>query len=784
MYTAVRMLARRPAFSLLAVLTLALGITATTVVFSLAYGMLLSPLPYANASRLVLLWEYDRASHDDPGENFGPVTTVAPADLSLWQQKTRTLERLDGLTFGFFSITQGASPTEVIGGRVTPGFFANIGVRPLLGRTIAPGDPDDVAVLGYTLWQTQYGGDRGIVGRQILLGGAKHTVIGVTPRDFFFYMREFALWTPLPAPQTGRRGRPLMGVGLLRPGVTAARAQAEFDGLGGQLDNHRSVRVKSLRAQYSRFFSPTLLVLLVSVAFLLLIACANVAGLLLARATEREHEMAVRAALGATRAQLVRQMLSENLVLAVAAGITGLVAAQFLVPLARTLLPLKLPIPLPGVEQIAVSVPVLLFGLAVSVATVLVFGILPAFRSSAAAGLGARSTSPGGGPRRFLDALVVAELALSVVLLTGAGLAMRSVYTLYHGTGFRAGHILTFRTPTSGLPPQRLASFYQDVLERLRALPGVRTAAVAYGLPGGGGNGASPVLREGGSADPKDAVQAGVNPVSGEFFDAFSIPLLAGRTFTAQDAAGSQHVAILSAGLARKLFPGEDPLGRRVRIGGQPADRWLLVAGVAADVRPLLAEAPQPTLYRPFTQDTPGAIGFVLRTAGPPLVMAPAAERVVWQISPGQPITYMGALENDLDQQGFRERLSAIGIGWFAGFGLLLAAVGVYGLMGYVVRQRLQEFGVRAAMGATARDLVVLVLRRGAVLIAAGLLLGAAASLALTRVLKNVLYGIGAIDAPALLGAAALLAVVALAACYFPARKAGTVDAMSVLRSQ
>jgi putative ABC transport system permease protein len=783
MFTAVRLLSRRPAFSLLAVLTLALGITATTVVFSLAYGMLLSPLPYANTARLVLLWQFDRASHDDPGENFGPVTTVPPAELSLWQQKTRTLERLDGLTFGFYSITQGASPTEVIGGRVTPGFFAGLGVRPLLGRTIGPGDPDDVAVLGYTIWQTQYGGDRGIVGRQILLGSAKYTVVGILPREFFFYMREFALWTPLPALQPGRRARPLMGVGLLRPGVTASQAQAEFDGFAAQPQN-RGIRVLSLRAQYSRFFSPTLLVLLVSVGFLLLIACANVAGLLLARATEREHEMAVRSALGATRAQLVRQMLSENLVLAVAAGITGLVAAQFLVPLARTLLPLKLPIPLPGAEQIAVSLPVLLFGLAVSVATVLLFGIVPAFRSSAVSGLGARSTSPGAGPRRFLDALVVAELALSVVLLTGAGLAMRSVYTLYHGTGFRADHILTFRTPTSGIPPQRLLSFYQDVLDRLRALPGVRTAAVAYGLPGGGTNGGSTVFREGGSSDPKDAVQAGVNQVSGPFFDAFSIPLLAGRTFSTQDSAASPNVAILSAGLARKLFPGVDPLGRRVRIGGQPPDRWLLVAGVAADVRPLLSEAPQPTIYRPFTQDTPGAIGFVLRTVAPPLTMASAAERTVWQVSPGQPITYLGALENDLDQQGFRERLSAIGIGWFAGFGLLLAAVGIYGLMGYVVRQRLKEFGVRAAIGATARDLVILVLRRGAVLILAGLLLGATASLALTRLLKKVLYGVGPIDARSLIGAALLLALVAIAACYFPARKAGTVDPMSVLRSQ
>ncbi|HWC96551.1 MAG TPA: ABC transporter permease [Candidatus Sulfopaludibacter sp.] len=783
MRTTLRMMSRRPGFSLLAGLTLALGITAATVVFSLAYGMLLSPLPYANAARLVLVWEFDRTSHNDPGEDFGPVTTIAPQNLNLWRQKTATLARLDGLTFGFFSITQGASPTEVIGGRVTPGFFAGLGVTPLLGRTLAPGDPDDVVVLGHSFWRTQYGGDRAIVGRQVLLAGAKYTVIGVLPPQFFFYMREFALWTPLPAPQPGRRVRPLMGVGLLRPGVTQAQAQTEFEALASRLEGHRGVRVMSLRAQYSRFFRPTLMVLLASVGLLLLIACANVASLLLARATEREQEMAIRAALGATRRRLVSQLLGENLVLALFADAAGVLAAWFLIPLARTLLPLKLPVPIPGVEEIGLSAPVLLFSLTATLATVLIFGLAPAFRA-ATAGLGARSTSPGAAQRRFLDAIVVAELALSVVLLTGAGLAMRSVYSLFHATGFRADHILTFRTPTAGLAPERLNAFYQDVLEHLRTLPGVRTAAAAYNFPGGGGNGTAPIFVEGGSIDPKEAGQAGVNPVSGEFFDAFSIPLLSGRTFSTRDTPGAPEVAILSAGLARKLFPGADSVGRRVRIGDQAGNRWLVVAGIVGDVRPLLSDTLQPMIYRPFTQDPPGATGFVLRTAGPPLDLAAAAQREVWRIRPGQPITYVDALEDDLDQQGFRERLSAIGIGWFAGFGLLLAAVGIYSLMAYVVKQRLKEFGVRVAIGATATDLVILVFRRGAALVGVGLLLGLAASLLLARMLKSLLYGVGSIDAPSLLASSLLLAAVAFAACYGPARKAGLVDPMTVLRGE
>jgi len=792
MRTAFRTLARRPGFSLLAATTLALGIAAATVVFSFAYGVLLSPLPYSNAKHLMLLWEFDRTSRRDPGAELGlPIATVPPADLVAWQRQTRTLERLDGLTFGFYSIREGASPTEVIGGRVTPGFFTTVGVRPLLGRTFATGDPSDVVVLGYGLWQTQYGGDRSIVGRQIMLGDGKYTVLGVLPPQFFFYIREFALWTPLEIRPNDRQSRPLMGVGLLRQGASRTEAQAEFDAIASRLETHfpatnknRGARVVSVREQYSRFFRPTLGVLLASVGFLLLIACANVASLLLARATEREREMAIRAALGATRRQIVRQLLVESLVLALLAEAAGVATALVLVPLARTLLPMKLPIPLPGVEEITVSAPVLLFSTVASLATVLLFGLAPAVRSSTA-NLGARASSPGVAHKRFLDAIVVGELAVSVLLLTGAGLTMRSVYALYHDMGFRADHVLTFRTPTGrNTPPQRLVRFYQDVLDRVQGLQGVRAAAAAYNIPGGGGFGRSAVFAEGADVDPTDAVKAGANLVSGEFFGALDIPLIAGRTFASQDRADSTNVAILSAGLARKLFAGADAIGRRVRIDGQPPDRWLTVVGIAGDVRPMLSENFAPTIYCQFMQDPPGAIGFVVKTAGPPLDMATTIERAVWEISPGQPITYVGTLENDLDEQGYRERLSAIGLGWFAGLGLVLASIGMYGLIAYVVKQSVREFGIRLAIGATANDVITLVLRRGVVLIASGLVLGVGASLLLTRVLKSVLYWVKAIDALAFFIAAVLLAGIGLAACYVPARKAGAVDPMTVLRSE
>jgi predicted permease len=791
MFRAVRTLAHRPGFTLLAATPLALGIAAATVVFSFAYGMLLSPLPYANAKRLMLLWEFDRTSREDPGANLGPITTVPPADLVAWQRQSRTLERLDAVTFGFYSIRQGASPTEVIGGRVTRGFFATVGVQPLLGRTFAPGDPAGVVVLGYEIWQKQYGGDRSIVGRQVMLGDGNYTVLGVLPPQFFFYMREFALWTPLDIRPDDRRSRPLMGVGLLRRGATAPEAQAELDAIAGRLESefpatnkNRGARLVGLREQYSRFFRPTMGVLLTSVGLLLLIACANVASLLLARAIEREREIAIRVALGATRPRIVRQLLAENLVLALFAGIAGVAIAFVIVPLARSLLPMRLPIPLPGIDQIAVGMPVLLFSTAVSMTAVLLFGLAPAVRSATAT-LGTRAASPRVGQRRFLDAIVVAELAISVFLLTGAGLTMRSVYALYHDLGFRTDHVLMFRTPVGGnTPPPRLVRFYQDVIDRVRSLHGVRGAAAAYGLPGGGIDGQSAVFAEGGNTNPKDAAKAGVNLVSGEFFGVLEIPLIAGRTFSPRDRADSSSVAILSAGLARALFVGADPMGRRVRIDGQPPGRWLSVVGVAGDVRPMFSASAAPTIYRPFTQDAPGAIGFIVKTGGEPVDMFLTIERAVWQVSPSQPITYLETLGGDLDQQGFRVRLSAIGLGWFAGFGLVLALIGMYGLIGYVVKQSVREFGIRLALGATPNDVVALVLRRGIVLIASGLLLGMGASILLTRVLAGVLYGVKAIDAPAVFVAALSLAGIGLAACYAPARKAAAVDPMLVLRGE
>ncbi|MFN7993747.1 MAG: ABC transporter permease [Bryobacteraceae bacterium] len=623
MRSALRMFLRRPGFSLLAAGTLALGIAAATVVFCFVHGVMLSPLPYSNPARLMLLWEFDRASQHDPGEDLGPVNTIPPADFAELGRQSHSFEKLDALTFGFYAIRQGANPTEVIGGRVTPGFFSTLGVQPLLGRTFSANDPPDVAVLGYGLWQSQYGGDRAVVGRQVVLGDRNYTVLGVLPPEFFFYLRDFALWTPLEIRPNDRQSRPAMGVGLLRSGISAAQAQAEFDGIAARLaaaspdtNRNRGIKILGVRDQYSRFFRQPLGVLLISVAFLVLIGCANVASLLLARAAEREREIAIRTALGATRRQIVRQLLAENLVIAALADAAGIAMALVLLPLARTLLPLQLPVPLPGIENITVGLPVLLFTTVVSVGSVLIFGLAPSVRA-ASPNPGARASSPRAAQTRFLDGIVVAELGLSVLLLTGAGLTMRSVYGLYRHMGFHADHVLTFRTPVGAkVPPQRLVQFYRSVLEGVSRIQGVHRAAAAYNMPAEGLSGQAPVVAEGGNPDPQQVVKAGANVVSGDFFRTLEIPLLAGRTFTPEDGPDSPEVAVVSAMLARKLFSHVDPIGRRIRTNGRSPERWLTVVGVAGDVRPMLAETPIPMIYRPFTQTPPGAIGFV---AGPRL---------------------------------------------------------------------------------------------------------------------------------------------------------------------
>jgi putative ABC transport system permease protein len=798
MRATLRRLNKRPGFTALACCTLGVGIAAITIVFSLVYGILLSPLPYADPGRLAFLWEYDRTNSSRPGAALGVADTVLVPDFFEWKQQTHAFQQLEASTIAFFTITSGAQPTVVMGQRVTPGLFSMLGVRPYRGRLMSPQDPEDVALLSYRVWQGQFAGDDSIIGRPVTLSEKKYTVIGILPPEFFFYIRDFELWTPLvfsPQQRSNRQGRPVMAVGRLAPRAAFGQAQAELNTMAARLEKeypasnkNRNAEITPIRDQYSRFLRPALRVLLGAVAFLLLIACANVASLLLARASEREREIAVRTALGATRWRIVRLLAGESIAIGLAGGAIGASLALFAIPLVRALLPLQLPIPMPGLENISVNAPVLLFAFTLSLVTAILVGAAPGWISSTAA-LGSSRASMGKRRSRLLNGLIVSEIALTVLLLTGAGLMVKTAWRLTHqDLGFRADHVLEFRTPLSrDTPPDRRARFFAEVIDRVGRVPGVRSAAAGYAMPIGGVGGYSRVSAEGSSVPASVAPSTGTNVVSPAYFRTMSIPLFAGRDFDDRDRANSGEVAIVTSSLVRKLFGDRDAIGERVRLegDGDPAGKWLTIVGVAGEVRPWVNSQPEAMLYRPMAQATPGSIGYVLRTNADPLKLADSIRSAVWTLDKKQPVTYVSTFEADMRNQSYVQRLNAIGFGWFSGLGLFLAAVGIYSLIFYRVRQSVSEIGIRMAVGARPGDMVRMMVRRGMRLVFAGLSIGTiGAALVATRLLKSLLYEVEPLDLTAFLIAAAVLICTGLLASYLPARQAAAVDPTIALRSE
>ena len=755
--------------------------------------MLIRPLPYRDSSRLAMLSEYNRGR--EPGSSdFGFNQAASAADFLDWKREAKTFEALEALTWGFFDLT-GDHATEVMGGRVTTGFFSTLGVAPLLGRTLLPRDENEhVAVLGHALWQSQFGGEPNVIGRTVAINREPYTVIGVLPQSFYFYLRDFELWTPLALnlqQKNDRNTRRYLAVGRLKRGASLPDAKAELTVIADRLEHaypasnkDTVVSAVSLRDQFSRPFRTTLLVLLGAVTLLLLIGCANVASLLLAHATSREKEMAIRRALGASRWNIVRLLLGESLAISLLASALGIIAAFWIAPALKRLLPAKLPIALPGLDNIGVNLPVLGFALALSALTAAVFGLYPAWRSSRAS-LNSKGVSAAPEAVRFLNLIVIGEVAVSMVLLAGAGVMIKSFWRLLNQDyGFRPDHVLYFRTPLpKGTGQGQAARFFAEVVEQAARLPGVESAAAVYSLPLSGER-LNGFEIEGRMLERGKAPRAATNVVSPNYFRTMQIPLRSGRDFTAADNDNSAPVAIVSEIVARRWWPGQSPMGRRIHILDGPNAEWRTIVGVAGDVRPWVGGDFGPMIYTPLSQDPPGSVGYVLRTIADPMRLASAAQSAVWAINKDQPVTYISTFESDVREFSYPQRLNSIGLGWFAAIGLVFASAGMYGLIWYSVRQRRSEIGIRMALGAQTHNVTLLVLRQGLLLTGAGILLGLGGALAAMRVLKAFLYRTDPMDLPTLAGLAAILGFVAALASYFPARKAAQVDPMTVLRNE
>ena len=797
-----RMLTKSPGFTAIAVLALALGIGANTAIFSVVNALLLRPLPYQDPDRLVVLWETN--------PNLSSVflrthNEASPANFLDWQQQQTVFEQLAAFRWNDYNLTgSGDAPEQLTGNPVTANMFDVLKVRPLIGRTFRPEESDPkserVVMLSYRLWQRRFGGDPNIIGRSLTLNGNPHTVVGVMPADFEFPAAFSELWTALRfANDTppARGAHFLYTRARLKPGVTLQQAQAELDTIAARLRQQypdtnadRSVRLVSLHEDTIEFARTGRLSLLGAVGFVLLIACANVANLMLARATARHKEIAIRTALGASRWRVVRQLLTESVLLSLVVGGLGILLALWGVDLLLASVPKDFALFIHGWNQIRLDRWVLAFTVAVSVGTGLLFGLVPALQASKtelneALKEGGR-TSAGHARRRFRGALVVLEVALALVLLVGAGLMLKSFMRLMDvRPGFDPHNVLTMYLSLPGAryeKPEQIISFYQQLIAHVAAQPGVEAAGVVNFLPMSGSGGTTAFIVEGRPAPkPGQYPEANSRVASPNYFKALRIPLVKGRVFTDGDRADTPRVALINETMAREVFGGEDPLGKVLRTpdGQNPTQ----IVGVVSDVKHFgLDDAAEPYLYVPHTQSPASGMALVVRTTNEPTTLAAVVRREVQALDKDQPVYDVKNMEQRLAERTSPARLTSFLMGVFAALALVLAAVGIYGVVAYSVAQRTHEIGIRMALGAERRDILLLVVRQGMVLVGVGLALGLGASFLLMRWLASKLFQVSATDPSTFAGVALLLAAIALVACLVPARRATKVDPLVALR--
>ncbi|HET7623308.1 MAG TPA: ABC transporter permease [Gemmatimonadaceae bacterium] len=797
-----RMLARTPAFTAAAVLALALGIGANAAIFSVVDAVLIRPLPYENPERLAVIL------HDGDGP-------VSPANFADWRDQSRSFESMGAAEYWTPNATGAEEPEKLWALHVTPSIFPTLGIAPLLGRTFLAEEGERGAehevVLGYSFWQRRFGGDPRIVGGSITLDGAQYTVVGVMPRDFKFapfWATKAELWAPLVVDAAkGREANSLRVFARLAPGVSMRQAQAEMAAVTTRLEReypgtNRDISLQPLKDKVVGDIRPALLVELAAVGFVLLIACANVAHMLLARAAARRRELALRTALGASRVRVMRQLLIESLLLALLGGGAGLLLALGGI---RALVALG-PAGIPRIETIGLDARALLFLLVVSLLTGVGFGVVPALRASAtdpndALKEGGRGSTEGIARNRFRSLLMASEFAMALVLLVGAGLMIRSFIALRAiDPGFDPHELLTMVVPVAGsreAAPERRAIFYEQLLQRVRTLPGVVSASAINHLPLAGDEWGRTFRVEGRPlVHPADAPAATYRVVFPGYFRTMQIPVLRGRDVNESDDLSAPAVVVVNEFLASRYWPGEDPIGKRITLDRPERDStsWLTVVGVVKNaVQGDWTAAKHEEIYLPFLQnrsyleDSGAHIAYqtlVIRTSRDAAALAPAVRNVVWSLDENLPVSEVRTMDAVVARSTAQPRFNLFLLATFAAVAIMLAAVGIYGVMSYSVSRRTHEIGLRMALGARPADVIRVVVGQALVLAVVGASAGFVGALALGRFMSSFLYGVRPSDPLTFLATSFLLGAVALVASYIPARRATRIDPLLALRHE
>ncbi|MEK6299556.1 MAG: ABC transporter permease [Acidobacteriota bacterium] len=778
----VRMLLKNPGFTVVALLTLALGIGVNTAIFSVVYSVLLRPLPYPDAERLV-------------------VTGISVPDFRDLKEANQVFDETAIWASNMYTINDGGEPEQLRGAVVSPSFFKLLG-QPAAGRTFQPEeDQEPLVVLSYDLWKQRFGGEAGAIGRTLNLGGRSHTIVGVMPPEFQFPDSQFKLWVTFgsalsqtPAQAENRQLRIFRCIARLAPGVSLQQAQTEtasiFKRLEEQYPATNTGVTPTLTPLYDRIVGdvrPALMILLATAGFVLLIACANVANLMLARTTAREREIVIRVALGAGRWRVARQLLTESVLLAGFGGALGTLLAVWGVDLLTGLNPSGIP----RLSSISISIPVLLFTLGVSLFTGILFGLAPVTQAlrlnlNDALKEGGRGIGGSAWGRRLRGGLVVAEIALSLVVLVGAGLLVKSFSRLMNAdAGFVADNLLTMNIELFHFKdPQQRAAIQQEVIARIEQIPGVEAAGGGSGLPPVTAQRVTRFAAEGQDVSTSQQNTGYFIGTSPGYFHALGTPLIQGRVFDERDSDTAPKVVVINKTLAARLFPGEDPIGKRLKlINPEQSDQWRSIVGIVGDVKYSgLDDTGDAVVYTPFAQ-TPFLWSYVMvRAAGDPSALIPSIRHAVSSVNPTLAALQLKPMRDTVWGSVSQPRFNMILLSSFAVLALALAVVGLYGVMSYLVAQRTREIGVRMALGASSTDVLKLVLRHGLALAGTGIVFGLAAAFAATRVLSSMLFGLSSTDPATFAFVALLLTAVAVAASVIPARRAIRVDPMVALR--